>query len=82
MQKYLLYVIEYSFTRNDYVLYIYEVETDDIFHTMGEYEYRAFNKVKRIAFAKWNKECEEFWLREGYTIHTFKNKYDGNGDLL
>lgn len=82
MQKYLLYVREYSFIQNDYVLNIYKVETDDIFHTVGEFIYRSFNQVKRIVFVGWTEERENYWLKEGYKIDTFRNKYDGNGDVL
>ena len=71
----LLYVRQYSILTNKYDLYIYGVNTMDIFHTIGEYYYRAESSVKRIDWVECTATKMDFWLKEGYPIHEFKNKY-------
>ena len=71
----LLYVRQYSILTNDYELYVFGVNTEDIFHTIGEYYYRACSHVKRIDFVEWSQTKQEFWQKEGYQINEFRNKY-------
>ena len=71
----LLYVRQYSIISNDYELYIVGVKTKDIFHTMGEYLYRSEVQVKRIDFVECTQEKIDYWLKEGYKIYEFRNKY-------
>lgn len=44
----LMYVRKYSIITNGYELYIVGVNTNDIYHTMGEYLFRSETQVKRI----------------------------------
>lgn len=78
MKKYLLYVRQYSFLENKYNLYIYKIKTNDIFHTIGEFYYRALEQVKRIDFVEYTPEKEKFWIDSGYSIYYFKDKYGGS----
>lgn len=71
----LLYVRQYSILTNKYELYIFGVSTEDIFHTIGEYYYRAEVSVKRIDFTEYSQEKVIFWAKEGYPVYEFKNKY-------
>lgn len=71
----LLYVRQYSIITNSFDLYIVGVNTKDIFHTMGEYIYRAETQVKRIDWVPCTATKIDFWLKEGYPIRTFKDKY-------
>lgn len=75
MKKYFLYVRKYSIVKNDYVLCVYLVETKDIFHTMGEMIFRTFEHIKRIDFNNYTKQREQYWLKNGYEILTWKDKY-------
>lgn len=75
MKKYFLYVRQYNIVKNDYVLYVYFVETNDIFHTIGEMIFRAFEHIKRIDFNDYTKEREQYWLENGYEILEWKDKY-------
>ena len=72
----LLYVRKYSILTNDYQLYIIGVNTKDIFHTMGEYLYRSETQVKEITFVESTQEKLDFWVKEGYKIYEFKDKYN------
>lgn len=74
----LLYVRQYSIISNDYELYVIGVKTKDIFHTMGEYIYRTMEQVKRINYVECTQEKIDYWLKEGYKIYEFRNKYGDN----
>lgn len=76
----LLYVRKESIFENDFRLYVYGVNTDDIFHTMGEFLYRSETLVKRIDYVECTQEKLDFWTKEGYTIFTFKDKYGGKNN--
>ena len=43
----LMYVRQYSIIDNKYKLYIVGVNTNDIFHTMGEYLFRSKIQIKK-----------------------------------
>lgn len=71
----LLYVRQYSIADNDYNLVVYGVNTEDIFHTMGELMYRNPTQVKRITYVECTQEKLNYWLKNGFEIHNFKDKY-------
>ena len=75
----LLYVRKYSIFTNDYELYVYGVNTGDIFHTMGEIIYRSETQVKRIDFVKLTPENRQakfdFWKEQNQEIYAWKDKY-------
>ena len=71
----LLYVQQYSIADNGYNLVVYGVNTEDIFHTMGELMYRSPTQVKRIIYAECTQENLNYWLKNGFEIHNFKDKY-------
>ena len=78
MKKYFLYVRQYSILKNDYDLYVYLVESEDIFHTMGEMLFRSFEHIKRINFIEYSKKRENYLLSQGYKISNWKDKYLNN----
>ena len=78
MKKYFLYVWKYSILKNDYDLYVYLVETEDIFHTMGEMLFRSLEHIKCINFIECSKKRENYLLSQGYKISNWKDKYSGN----
>ena len=71
----LLYVRQYSIIDNDDKLTIFGVNTKDIFHTMGELMYRNPVEVRRINYVKCTQKVLNFWLKNGFEIHKFKDKY-------
>ena len=71
----LLYVHQYSSADDDYKLVIFGVNTKDIFHTMGELMYRSPTQVKRIIYVECTQENLNYWLKNGFKIHNFKDKY-------
>lgn len=73
--SHLLYVRQYSIIDNDDKLVIYGVNTKDIFHTMGELMYRSFTQVKCIVYVECTQEKLDYWLKNGFTIRNFKDKY-------
>ena len=76
MKKYLLYVRKYSIMINDYKMYVYICETNDVLHTIGEMYYRSLEAIKRITFVDYSKEREEYLLAKGYEIYNWYNKYE------
>mgnify|MGYP000784821581 FL=1 len=71
----LLYVRKYSIFTNEYELYIVGVNTDDIYHTMGEYLFRSETQVKRIDPVECTQFRLDYWKENGYEIYEFKDKY-------
>ena len=71
----LLYVRKYSIFTNKYELYVVGVNTKDIFHTMGEYLYRSETQIERIDQVEWTQEKLDYWLKNGFKVHNFKDKY-------
>ena len=74
--NYMLYVRKYDIFSNDYKLFVYQVKTNDIFHTMGEYMYRSMESIERINFNTWTKSRVEYWEKNGFEIREWKNKYE------
>ena len=75
IKEWLLYVREYSVLKNEYVLNIYIVETEDIFHTIGEFYSRSLCSVKRIDYVEYSDKRMNYWIENGYNIIRFRNKY-------
>lgn len=75
----LIYVEQYSIVTNNYELFVYGTNTDDIFHTMGEIMFRSETQVKSIYFVELTQENIQsklnFWQKENKTIHTWIDKY-------
>ncbi|WP_302493480.1 hypothetical protein [uncultured Ruminococcus sp.] len=71
----LMYVTKYSIFINKYELFIIGVNTDDIYHTMGEYLFRSETQIKRIAFVECTRSKLDFWKESGYKIYEFRDKY-------
>lgn len=71
----LLYVRQYSIVDNGDVLVVFGVNTKDIFHTMGELVYRNPVQVKWISYVDCTQEKLNYWLKNGFEIHKFKDKY-------
>ena len=75
----LIYVEQYSIVTNNYELFVYGTNTDDIFHTMGEIMYRSEAQVKSIDFVELTQENIKsklnFWQKENKTIYTWIDKY-------
>lgn len=75
MKKYLIYIQIYNIIARDYITRVYECETPDIFHTMGEIPYRTLEHIKRINFTEYTEDKRKFWEDEGFTIYPWKDKY-------
>ena len=73
--SHLLYAQQYSIADNGYNLVVYGVNTEDIFHTMGELMYRSYPQLKCITYVECTQENFNYWLKNGYEIHNFKDKY-------
>lgn len=75
----LLYVRKYSILTNDYELYVYGVNTKDIYHTIGEIHARSLERIKRIDWAVLNDENRQakfdYWEEQGKTIYEWFDKY-------
>lgn len=72
----LMYVRKYSIITNDYELYVVGVNTNDIFHTMGEYLFRSETQIKRIDQVECTQFRLDYWKENGYEIYEFKDKYN------
>ena len=71
----LLYVREYSIDDNSYNMVIYGVNTEDIFHTMGEYVFQKNETLEKIDQVECTQEKVDYWLKNGFRIYNFKDKY-------
>lgn len=71
----LLYVRKYSILENDYKLFVYGVNTNDIYHTIGEYLTQCIEQVQRIDYAICTKEKIDYWENSDYKIGSFKEKH-------
>lgn len=49
--------------------------TGDVFHAMGEIEYRSEVKIDRITFSEWSITKVNFWTDHGIKIRKWNNKY-------
>lgn len=73
--SHLLYVLQNSIIDNDDELVIFGVNTKDIFHTMGELMYRNLTQIKHITYVECTQENLNYWLKNGFKIRNFKDKY-------
>lgn len=73
--SHLMYVRQYSIIDNDDKLVVFGTNTKDIFHTMGELMYRSPTQVKNIVYVECTQEKLDYWLKNGFKIHNFKDKY-------
>lgn len=71
----LMYVRKYSIITNDYEPYVVGVNTNDIFHTMGEYLFRSETHIKSITQVECTQFRLDYWKEKGYEIYDFKDKY-------
>ena len=62
----LLYVRKYSIFKNDYELFVYGVNTNDIYHTIGEYLTQSIEHIKRIDYNICTQERIDYWKNNGY----------------
>ena len=74
--NYFIYVKKYSIFHNDYKLFVYKTFSNDILHTLGEIQYRTFEDIKRIQIARYTKQLEQFWIKEGFDIFVWQDKYN------
>lgn len=56
--KYKLFIRQYDITTNDYKVREEEVETNDIYHTIGKIYCTSITEIKRIDYMKIDKEKE------------------------
>ena len=68
MKKYFLYVRRYSILTNDYELYVYRVETDNVYRVIGKLFVSSMEHVKRIDFCRWSQPKEDYWNEQGIKI--------------
>lgn len=73
--NYLIYSYEFDISTNDYKLKVIGVNTDDIFHTIGEYYFRFFVSIKQLFFCKCNQEKLDYWKHNNFEIYEFKDKF-------
>ena len=75
----LLYVRKYSIFTNDYELYVYGVNTKDIYHTIGEIYSRTFESISRIDWVVLTPENRQakfdFWEERNKKIYDWFDKY-------
>lgn len=75
----LLYVRKYSIFTNDYDLYVYGVNSNDIYHTIGEKYAQTLEHINRIDWVKLTPENTQakldFWKAEGKEIRTWIDKH-------
>lgn len=72
----LLYVRKYSILTNNYDLYVYGVNTKDIYHVIGELVCRSFEHIKRIDWVECCQENLNYWSERNIPILEFKEKYN------
>lgn len=73
--NYLIYVRKYNFFADDYVLYVYQTYTEDIYHTIGEIVARSIEQIKVINCVDWSEERVKACLNGAYEIYTWYDKY-------
>lgn len=83
MYTHLVYVHRYDFFSNSTKLFVYGVNTEDIFHTMGEMQYRMIEHIERISYVKLTSENVDtkmqFWKSEGVEIREWRDRYPYKG---
>ena len=75
-KTYLFYVRKSNVFDKGFTLYIYKCTTNDPLHAVGEIMYRSFVHVERIDFVQYKEYREKYWLRYGYKIYDWKDKYN------
>lgn len=74
----LLYVRKYSIFSDKYELFVYGVSTNDIFHTIGEFYFRCFEKIESIAYVELtdkNRQAKfDFLKKHNLKIHFFQDE--------
>lgn len=72
-KRYLIYLSRFeSPNRRETVVYDY---TGDVFHAMGEIEYRSEVEIYRMNFAEYSEEKVKFWNEQGVKIRKWYDKY-------
>ena len=71
----LLYVKKYSCVSDTFELFVYGVNTKDIYHTIGEMYARSLERIKRIDFTKCTLEKLAYWEQENIPVREFKDRY-------
>lgn len=77
---YLLYVTKYDILFNERRLIAYEYYGKDVFHAMGEIQYRSIEQIYRITYVKYSESSIKFITDNNIPLHRWYNKYKG-GDL-
>lgn len=72
LKTYLLKVRQYDITKNDYILKVFKVTTDNIYRVIGKLHSTALEHIERIDYSEWLEEREKFWTDRGYTVANFK----------
>lgn len=76
--RYLIYVRRCNIFRGkddpEYITDVYDY-VGDVFHAMGEIEYRSEVTIDRITFSEWSLKKVIFWNNFGVKIRQWKNKY-------
>ena len=73
--EFFIYVRKYSIFTNKEEPYVYRVKTKDIFHSIGEMEYRTMEHISWISFVEVTEEREKYWAEKGVEIRTWRDKY-------
>lgn len=73
-KRYLIYVTRYDIFTNGQTTDVYEYE-GDVFHAMGEIEYRSEVQIYRINFSEYSQAKVQFWNEQGYKIRKWIDKY-------
>lgn len=69
MKRYNIYYQQYNIIVNDYISYIRVVETNDVYHIIGEMICNSLEAIKNIRYTepKASREaCENLWQQRGY----------------
>lgn len=73
-KRYLIYVTRYDIVTNGKTTDVYEYE-GDVFHAIGEIEFRSEVQVYRIDYAEYSEAKVKFWKKQGCKIRKWIDKY-------
>ena len=73
---FLIYVRKYSMISRKDELYVYRVNTSDVFHTIGEMMYRSLEQISEIYFNECNSTRLEYWKSHGFNVLDWTDKYN------
>lgn len=79
MKTYLIYVRQYELMKNDYILKVYKVTTDNIYRIIGKIYVTALEEIKRIDYNEWMQEREDYWKEQNIPIHEYVEPKLKNG---